>query len=957
MPEFSSCPLRTIPGEIAFVMQDILSFGPFQAIRDRRLLLEAGRPVRIGRRAFDLLIALAERSGAIVSTDELVARVWPDVTVGHDGLRALISALRRTLGDHAPDRRYITNVAGRGYCFVAPVTQAESGADEPSGRANVQAAIPIRLPSRLSRMIGRDTFVRELAARVQQHRLVTIVGPGGIGKTTVAIATAEAVAGHFRDGVVFVDLAPLEDPSLVPLTVAAALEVSIESHDAARELVASLRDKQMLLVLDNCEHVIEAAASFIELMQQAAPDVSVLATSRERLRCAGERLRQLRPLASPPADTSVGAAEALEWPAVQLLVERVEANADGFQLHDADVSLALEICRSLDGVPLAIELAAASVTQFGLRGVAELLGDRFSLLRRGRRTALPRQQTLRATLDWSYDMLAPEEQTILRRLALLRGAFDLDLACTVAADAALPASNVPIGISRLAAKSLIVVELEHDPVDYRLLETTRAYGLTKLAELGELDAMSRRHAEAVHEALGRRTGHARRALAADGSAALEWAFSPRGDGAFGVTVTLAAIPLWIEMSLLGECRRRVEQAVSSLDSDADGRNELQLLITLATAMQNSTGPGLENTQLWERAHAIAERLGDQRLFFRTLWGLWIDARNRGEHRKGLVLARRFLDLAITRNERDDMLVGERMVAKSHFILGELAQARTHAERMLERYDEAARSTHMERFHFEQRTENECLLAMILWLQGSFSRALAMIDATVAEIVANGHALQVCIELAQFGCPIAWLAGDEARFSDFVERLSASADAHGLVAWAARGRCWEGLLRIRRGDGLQGIETLAEAVEHHPGGECAFQRVWFLGELARAQADAGLGDAALTTIDLALQRARAGGELWCVPELLRFRAGILLQLGDTPGGESTFAESLDLARRQGALAFELRSATSLARRWRDMDRAAEAAALLRPLVGRFDATWETHDLSAARQVLAMADARA
>lgn len=953
----STFPLRTIPGKFAFVMQDALSFGPFQVIRDRRLLLEAGRPVRIGRRAFDLLIALAERPGDVISTDELVASVWPDVSVGHDGLRALISALRRILGDDASSRRFIANVAGRGYCFIAPVTPTTSGFDGHSATPRAQSAAAMRLPVRLTRMIGRDAFVRGLAAQLDQQRLVTVVGSGGIGKTTVAIETAETVAKRFRHGAVFVDLAPLEHPSSVPVTVAAALEIAIESDDPTSELVASLRDKQMLLVLDNCEHVIDAAASLVESVQRGAPAISILATSRERLRCAGEWVRQLRPLAWPASDAKVDAAEALAWPAVQLFVERIAANVSEFDLRDADAELAVEICRSLDGVPLAIELAAASVARIGLRGVAEHLGDRFSILRSGRRTALPRQQTLSATFDWSYDMLAPEEQTILRRLALLRGAFDIEMGRKMVADAALPASDVAIGIGRLAAKSLIVVEIEHDCVEYRLLETTRAYGLAKLAEHGELDAMARRHAEAVRDALGRATGQARRALAADGSAALEWAFSPRGDRAFGVTITLAAIPLWIEMSLLGECRRRVEQAVANLDPDADGHNELQLLIALATAMQNSTGPGLDNTKLWKRAHAIAERLGDQRLFFRTLWGLWIDARNRGEHVRALAIARRFLELATARDERDDMLVGERMVAKSLFIQGELAEARGHAERMLLLYEDAAKSTHMERFHFEQRAETECLLAMILWLQGSFARALAMIDATMAAIVANGHALQICIELAQFGCPIAWLDGGLARFEDFVARLAACADAHGLASWGARGHCWEALLGIRRVGGPAAVEALADAEQRHPGGECAFQRVWFLGELANAQADAGLGDVALTTIDLALQRARAGGELWCVPELLRFRGNILLQQGDSVGGESALDQSLGLARRQGALALELRAATSLARHWSDIGRVDEAIALLGPLIGRFDATLETPDLAAARHALANAEGRA
>ncbi len=746
--------------------------------------------------------------------------------------------------------------------------------------------------------------------------------------------------------------------------VASVLGLRLHDDEITSESVATaIGGRKSLLVLDNCEHVIDAAAGLAETIVRRCPGTTILATSRELLRIEGENIYRVPALDVPPRSRQASK-DILQHSAVQLFTARTQGLNSDFSPQDDTLPAIVAICRHLDGIPLAIELAAARAATLGPHHVARAMDDRFMLLVGGRRTALPRQQTLRATLDWSYDLLTNTEQMTLRRLAVFAGDFPLAAAEAVATDTAIVSAGITDCLASLVAKSLVVVEhVTPSLAHYHLLETTRAYVQRKLEAAGEWNACRQRHADyhlavlqegaAEQEADGSvRPSRQTRVLADDVSAALDWAFSPHGDNSVGVALTIAAIPLWIRASLLQECRWRVEQAITSLDpaSGPGDREELRLLIALATAMQNVSGPGHETTRLWRRANELAGRIGDQDFQLRTLWGLWIDCRNAGEHRQALQVANRFHDLAALRNTSDDVLVADRMVGMSHFITGDLRGARRYVERMLAHYAETSRATHMLRFHFEQRAGAAFLLAMILWLQGFPGRARDMIDGGVAEVVNAGHALQISVLLTQFACPVACLTGDLARLETYISHLLDYADRHGLAAWSARGKCWRALLRIRQGDVIAGSAALQLALQDFPGRGRAFQHVWFLGELAKAQADAGLHAQAEESIDLALKRADTGGEAWCVPELLRIRGHIFLSKALPTQAEAAFTQSLALAQQQDARSWELRTATSLARLWCEDGRRAEAAALLAPIVGNFDATVETEDLRDARTLL-------
>ena len=409
--------------------EDVFAFGSFRLAPARHILLEDGKPLRVGSRAFDILAALVERAGQTVSKEDLVARAWPGTIVEENALRVHVVALRRALRDGHAGKRYIVNHPGRGYVFVAPVTRdaALSGAVVPTGKAAAG-----NLPVLPTRVVGRDGVISRLAQQLARCRFLTIVGPGGIGKTTVAVAIADRVRASYKDGIWFVGLGSLSDPNLVPIGLCALLGITSSGADPLSGLAAWLRDKHILIVLDCCEHVIGAAATLAEAILMAAPQAGILATAREPLRAKGEWLHRLAPLELPSeTEASLTATEALGYSAVELFNERA-TETDSFVLDDANTPTVLEICRRLDGIPLAIELAAAVAPTFGVRMLAAHLDHRFDLLTGGRRTALPRHQTLRATLDWSHELLPESERVLLRRLAIFAGQFSLEAVRTVA---------------------------------------------------------------------------------------------------------------------------------------------------------------------------------------------------------------------------------------------------------------------------------------------------------------------------------------------------------------------------------------------------------------------------------------------------------------------------------------------------------------------------------------------
>ena len=666
-----------------------VAFGSFRLLPVQRVLLEDERPVHLGGRALDILLALVERAGEVVGKDELIARAWPNTVAGEAALRVNVAALRKVLGGES-GTRYVENVSGRGYRFVVPLTHLD---ERQSASVTWQGGeTRSKLPALFTRIIGRADAVSALAEQLPRQRFVTIVGPGGIGKTSVAIATAERLSDSYEHGACFVDLATIIDHPLVPAALASALGLAVYSDDPTTALAAFLANKRLLIVLDNCEHVVPATAVLAEKLLRASPGVHILATSREPLSAEGELVHRLAPLLVPSSSVNLDAAEALAFSAIQLFTERAMASLDSFELRDADVSVVTDLCRRLDGIPLAIELAAARLNLFGLRGLATRLEDCLQLSITGRRTALPRHQTLRSMLDWSYGLLSYAEQAVLRRIAVFPGSFDLDSARAVVGDGEIDGADLLHAITSLAAKSLVTTNVIGEQALFRLLDTTRVYALEKLRSSGESVAASQRHAEFFCIVCER----ARASSAGTGAwltkfgrtiddvrAALDWCLSSQGNVAIGAKLTVVSAPIWFRLSIVDEYRRRLEhlrlafKTAPALDADL----EMKLNAMLGYALMHTRGVSPDMTNAFSRALEIADLLGEAVTRWRALWGLGMARVAAGDYVSAVAVSESARQNAQSLGD-EAVIMSERLLALSHHLAGNQSIARRYAERVL-----------------------------------------------------------------------------------------------------------------------------------------------------------------------------------------------------------------------------------------------------------------------------------
>ena len=473
----------------------VFRFGRFELRPALRQLLIDGQPAPLGGRAFDLLQVLVEQRDHVLTHDELLERVWPGLVVDENNLRQHVSALRKLLGAEA-----IVTVAGRGYRFGLAIEEADLNPPDASARTGGGAAggatthLLINLPANLPELIGREVDLAAVVERLATTQLLTVVGAGGVGKTRLALEVAKATVGDYADGACLVELAPVNDPQRVPHTVAQTLGVHEEpGRPLLDTLLEYLRHRRMLIVLDNCEHLIDSCARHAEQVLRHCAGVRTLATSREALNITGEVAWRLPSLTSAEPGAAQSPEQLLEFAASRLFVQRASAAQPTFALNHDNLAAVATICHRLDGIPLALELAAARVGAMPVELVAERLQDRFALLTRGGRTALQRHQTLRSLIDWSHGLLSERERTLLRRLSLFAGGFTLEAAEAVCSGEPLPRGDVLDVLTQLVEKSLVVLVGGATPARYRLLETIRQYGLEKLTLAEEVEATRLAH--------------------------------------------------------------------------------------------------------------------------------------------------------------------------------------------------------------------------------------------------------------------------------------------------------------------------------------------------------------------------------------------------------------------------------------------------------------------------------
>ena len=940
-------------------------FGRYHLIPDRRALLVDGNEIPVRSRPFDILVTLVEWRDRTVSKDELLERVWGGRIVEEGNLSVHIATLRKLLGAGV-----ITTLPGRGYRFVAPVEEVVVPPTS-AGQADVGAARhepekpSTNLPAPVSQLIGRDAELAEVKSLLDAHRLVTLIGPGGIGKTRLALEVARHLLPQCADGVWLVDLSALSDGSLVLTAVASVLGIAATERGTMLDRIATaLRSRVLLLILDNCEHLLSPSASVAETVTRAGGGLRVLATSREPLKVEGEWLYHVPPLSIPAAEVR-DTNEILNHSAVELFMSRTAAAGPHFRDCGPNVEVVGSICRRLDGIPLAIELAAARAATLGIEVMSARLDDRFRLLTDGRRTALPRHQTLRATIDWSYELLTDLERAVLRRLGVFVGNFGLDAAVRVAALDEVPAADLTDVVGNLVAKSLIAVEMGDETTRYRLLETTRAYALEKLAESGESDLATRRHAEFYRDLFApsepaaelkptiQRINLYRREID-NVRTALDWAFSPGGNAAVGVVLTAAYVPVWLYLSLVSECRERAERALNSLGpgSDLSSRLRIQLQTTLAVSLVYTIGVMERTAAMLTKSLEIAESLDDVDSQLQVLWAMWIYRFNNGEIRAARDLAEQFLRIARRADDPVDIAGGDRLLGSTLHYEGDQSEAHRCLERAVD-LDIANGQRHLIWFHYDHGVMVRARLARVLLMRGLVDQAEKAGQAALGAAQRINHKLSICFALGETVCPFALMVGDLTAAEQALTMLVDVATRHNFSFWTRLANCLEGSLLIRRGKMMDGISLLRVGLD-------AFirtgQRLYisgFIADLAQGLAESGHAEEADTIIDDAVSRSDADGVRWHVPELLRVKGELMplsLKGESMAAAERCFVGAIEEASRQGALFWELRASVSLANLRVRQDRRKDARQLLVPVYRRFTEGFETADLVVARTIL-------
>ena len=922
----------------------------------RRELRYDNVTIPIGSRAFEILETLVGSAGLLVTKDDLIASVWSGLSVEDNTLQVHISAVRKALGE---DRNLLKTVSGRGYTLAGAWRSGHL--DHP---VVAPIAIPAdatfssNLPSLRAPLIGREDSLSQLADVLSAYRAVTLVGPGGIGKTKLAIELARSATSSFNDSIALVELATLQDAALAASATARALKLACNDKETSPAGIAqAIGTRRLLLVLDNCEHVIEAAAQIASAVLRYCPNVTVLATSREGLRIDGEYVAAIPPLSVPDPDMH-DPDMLLRESAVQLFVARTRALRASFVAGAEELQKIAAICRRLDGIPLALEFAAARAANLGVDTVLRRLDKRFELLSGGRRDQLPRHQTLRATLDWSYDLLPPAEQDLLCRLAMFPAGFTLDAAIAMMDDS-LSRSDVIDTLFNLVGKSLVSLDPSFEG-RWRLLESTRAYALEKLADAGLIAQAARRQA-----------GFLRQTIAPPGDsshtpddisrfaqeignvhAALDWAFSPDGDTALGIELTAGFVPVWMQLLSFVECSTRIEFALAHFNPEFTcvAKLKAQLYVALGFALLNTTGSADRMKAALSIGLALAEELSDLELQLRAVWTLWSYNLNSGQYAAAREVGERYLTIALRTGNPASETVGRRLIGAATHFFGAQEDARRELTLSL---DHAAygldSGTNQMWFLLNQSVLAKAMLARVLLLQGKVAQSRSLAAECLHEAQREKDKLAIAYALRNAVCPIALMTHDLAAADQAIASLLELVTREGIAFWTSWTSCLKGQLLVLQAKHDDGIALLRSGLTARTENGWLMRNPEFLGSLAEGLLASGEAAQALAAVEEALTMSQQGRQLWCFADLLRIKAEILLanDPSDLSRAEALFAEGLAVAREQQCRFYELKVAAAWAGIMAKSNRQQTALELVGPVSALFDQEIDLPALAFAR----------
>jgi predicted ATPase/DNA-binding winged helix-turn-helix (wHTH) protein len=950
------------PQRIARRQELTFSFGPFRLVPRRQLLLLDGRPVKLGGRAFELLHLLVHRCGELVSKEELMAAAWPGTFLHESNLKVNMWSLRRSLGDTQIKPVYIATVARRGYKFVADVKTSIAEIDD---NLVLAEPVPVSRPPLLRGIVGREADMADIADLLIQKRHVTLAGSGGVGKTTVAIAAARAFAPQCRDGTCFVDLATISDPTLFGAALVTALGIRGNPDNSLAAVLDYLRPRQVLIILDNCEHVLPAAAIFAGRFMADTSPSKLLATSREPLGTATEHVIRLGSLPSPRSSDALTADQAIRFPAVQLFV-RCAAEWSDYHFVDADCEAVASICHSLDGLPLAIELAAAQIGTFSPRELVDVLDQNLGFRAPSAEGAPPRHETLMATIDWSFKLLSQKEAMLFGLLSVFSSTFEVEDAVFVAEAAELTPFDVATALGSLVAKSLVTAQAKGASLRYRLLDSTRRYAAERRQADPACDQALRHHAQRVLALFEQSEEEwnwrepadwTQRYLGriADLRAALSWAFGDEGDPALGIRLAVAAITLWSETSILSEAQARLQAALALAKTiECDDLSKAKLACALGWSLFYARKMSNENEIAWLDAIAFARRAKDLEYQQRALVGFAFYLLQIGNVARAIAHLEESAELATRDRDSTATSEGDRALAWARAHAGELTKSRQVLDRLAATYSLAegrSRKDANEVYRFITVRFN---LPFVAWMQGQADYAARLARDAVDAADRSGHWVSQSNALGLAALPVSLETGNLDALESFTERLRRNLERERIFRWVPVERYFSACLRDLRGDS-NAVDDIRAAIDELI--ECRFlMRIGsYLAVLTRALLRQGRIEEARETIAQAMDYQERQGERWCRSELQRVDASVCFHAGEPLRAEKRLQEALAEARAIGASTFELRIATDLATHWIATGRRSKAVRLLTPIYQKFTEGFETQDLVAASRLLQRARA--
>lgn len=937
-------------------------FAQFTFSPERQLLTGSGTPIRIGSRAAAILHLLIERRDSLVSKRDIFARVWPGLEIGEESIRFNIAALRRALNEDQNEFPFILNDPGRGYRFVAPVTEVKEG--ETPAPTPVPGPGRGNLPVRLTSLLGRDQTLEHLAHSLTEKRLLTLVGPGGIGKTSVAVAVAHRVAERYPDGTWLVDLAPLEDPQLMPLILGTLLGVPRSTHGSLDSVLEFVSARRMLIVLDNCERLVEESARLAERLLAAAPGVHIVATSREALSIPPEQVFRLPPLETPPRnDQSLSATGKRSYPAVCLFIERALTRSMQFDPNEEELEFIADICRRLDGNPLAIELAAAATGLVGVGGIAAGLDRRFALLTRGYRTSAARHRTLRAVMDWSYDFLPSQTRTVLCRLSVFRGAFSLEAAEEIAQCPLIGNWEVVEHLTSLTDKSLVTSVLDQRVPEFRLLETVRAYAGEKFRATGELDSLMQRLAERCRRIFGRALDPSNIGISPamrvsylhqvdDLRASLDWAFAADSRLQLAVELTLAAAPTLDSLGLFAEGHQILRTAIERLERteplDREGLMRLYALVAPLSGWISLAGDGIESAS--RRLLELASDTGRVDFQLSALRSLFLVALLSGQNFVAREYCTQMAEIGRDAGDPYTCVVAQQRIGAMSTIMGEHdAALRTFADMALDTHPDSPVET--VRYFYEPVCIQKSYLARTLWCVGDLDGALHEAQGALQRANRLAHLPTQFVTLIQASALIPLWTGPRQTATEAVRLCNEVAGEDRSRRKYAR--VFSACLQIKYGDASAGTRSLCEELlaTGFDINTLAPSQAVFYAALAEGFYLTQQYAEALELVERALEQARVSAGVWFNPELLRIRACALAAQGAPRETiESCFDTALITARQQRGLYWELRTAVSHAQYLASLQYEREAYSLLSPVYAKFTQGFDLAELRMARQLL-------